>query len=60
MRMSFSRCRFLQATALALPATTLPGCGSFFAEDSTNNADQPVFFSAAEYQFIEAATSRLS
>lgn len=59
MPMSFSRRSFLQATALALPATTLPGCSGFFTEASTNNADQPVFFNTTEYQFIEAATSRL-
>lgn len=59
MRTSASRRRFLQVSALALPAAGLPGCSGFFAGNSDNTPSQRAFFTEAEYQFVEAATMRL-
>jgi gluconate 2-dehydrogenase gamma chain len=58
VRTSTSRRRFLQTTALALPATSVLGCSGLFTEKS-DSGNQRAFFDEAEYRFIEAVTARL-
>jgi gluconate 2-dehydrogenase gamma chain len=54
----FSRRRFLQTTALVVPAASVLGCKDRGME-SRNEVAVPVFFSEPERRFVEAATARL-